>query len=86
MPTETANALSEPGDWFVFETFGADGTLAIGVARGMPDPSAVMVVRDGLTRMAARDVAVRLAEEYRSVGRLPDSPTERARRVDSEDD
>jgi hypothetical protein len=73
MPAETAYAPSEPEDWFVFETFGADGTLAIGVAQGTPDPSAVIVVRDGLTRKAARELAARLAAEYQEAGRLPDS-------------
>jgi hypothetical protein len=65
--------MTEPEDWFVFETLGADGTLAIGVARGVPDVSAVMVVRDGLTRRDASDVARRLAVERRESGRLPDS-------------
>lgn len=71
MPAKTAGAQVEPDDWFVFETLGADGTLAIGVARGTPDPSAVMVVRHGLTRTAADKLATRLAAEYRSAGRLP---------------
>ena len=68
MPTEDVNAPLEPEDWFVFETFGADGTLAIGAARGTPDPSAGMVVRDGLTRRAACDEARRLAVEHRAKG------------------
>lgn len=71
MPAKTAGARVEPDDWFVFETLGADGTLAIGVARGTPDPSAVMMVQHGLTRTAADKVAARLAAEYRSAGRLP---------------
>lgn len=68
MPTENVNVPSEPDDWFVFETFGADGTLAIGTARGTPDPSAGMVVRDGLTRRAANEVASRLATAHRAEG------------------
>ncbi|MBA3274482.1 MAG: hypothetical protein H0T72_01715 [Chloroflexia bacterium] len=86
MPAETAYAPSEPEDWFVFETFGADGTLAIGVARGTPDPSAIMVVRDGLTRMVAYEAAARLAAKYRAAGRLPDFPDERTMPVDPEHD
>lgn len=76
---------AEPDNWFVFETFGAGGTLAIGVAQGTPDPSAVMVVRDGLTRTAAYKVAARLAAEYQESGRLPDSPDEGTMPVDAED-
>jgi hypothetical protein len=33
------------GDWFVFETFAADGSLAIGMNRGEPDPRLVLVVK-----------------------------------------
>lgn len=46
-------------NWHVFETFVADGSLAIGVAQGTPDPSAVMIVREGLTRSAAYEAADR---------------------------
>ncbi len=77
---------AEPEDWFVFETFGADGSLAIGVAQGTPDPSAGMVVRDGLTRKDANEVAHRLAEEYREAGRLPDSIETRRLPADLDDD
>lgn len=76
MPTDAAGAPLEPEDWFVFETFGADGTLAIGVARGVPDPSMGMVIRDGLARKAAREFASRLAAEYRAAGRLLDAVDE----------
>lgn len=76
MPTDAASAPLELEDWFVFETFGADGTLAIGVARGVPDPSMGMVIRDGLTRKAAGEVASRLAAEYRAAGRPLDPANE----------
>ncbi len=62
----------ELANWFVFETIDADGALAIGVAQGEPNPSAVMVVRDGLTRRAAVSMADRLAAEHRTTGRLVD--------------
>lgn len=54
--------------WYVFETFVADGSLAIDVAPGTPDPSAVMIVRGGLTRSAAYEAAARLATEHRTNG------------------
>lgn len=77
MPSENVNIPSEPEDWFVFETLGADGSLAIGVAQGTPDPSAVMVVRDGLTRTAAQEFAARLAAAYWEAGRQLGSTEER---------
>jgi hypothetical protein len=58
-----------PGDWFVFETFAADGSLAVGVARGAPDPSAVLVVYEGLSEAVAADAAAGLARWHRSQGR-----------------
>jgi len=85
MPTENVTAPSEPEDWFVFETFGADGTLAIGMARGTPDPSAGIVVRDGLTRKAANEVASRLATEHRAKGMLLESVGDRGLPTDPGD-
>lgn len=54
--------------WYVFETFVADGTLAIGVAQGTPDPSTVMIVREGLTRGVAYEAAAHLAKRHRDHG------------------
>ena len=85
MPAETAYAPSEPEDWFVFETFVADGTLAIGAARGILDPSAGMVVGDGLTRKAAHDLASRLAAEHRAAGRPLDALAAQELATDSQD-
>lgn len=65
---EIDDAPPEPRDWFVFETFGADGTLATGVARGTPEPSAGMVIATGLTRRAAHEVARRRVAEHREAG------------------
>ncbi len=82
MSTENVTAPSEPEDWFVFETFGADGTIAIGAAQGTPDPSTGIVVRDGLTRKAANEVARRLATEYRAKGMPLESVGDRGLPVD----
>jgi hypothetical protein len=58
-----------PGDWFVFETFAADGSLAVGIARGKPDPSLVLVIYQGLSESVARDAARRLTGWHRGQGR-----------------
>jgi hypothetical protein len=58
-----------PGDWFVFETFAADGSLAVGVARGTPDPSLVLTVYRDLPESVARAAARGLARWHRSQGR-----------------
>lgn len=58
----------DPATWYVFETFVADSSLAIGVAQGTPDPSILMIVDQGLTRRAAHDIAARLAREHRARG------------------
>lgn len=58
-----------PGDWFVFETFAADGSLAVGVAQGDPDPTAVLIVYQGLTEPVARAAAHDLDGWHRSQGR-----------------
>jgi hypothetical protein len=57
------------GDWFVFETFAADGSLAIGVAQGIPDPSLVLVVYERLTKAVADAAAQGLARWHHGQGR-----------------
>jgi hypothetical protein len=57
------------GDWHVFETIAADGSLAIGIGHGQPNPSAVMVVYEGLTREIAGEAAAGLVRWHRSRGR-----------------
>jgi hypothetical protein len=57
-----------PATWYVFETFVADGSLAIGMAQGEPNPAMAMIVQAGLTRAAAQEVAARLAREHRARG------------------
>jgi hypothetical protein len=63
-----------PGDWFVFETFAADGSLAIGVARGSPSPEAALIVYAGLSREVAAAAAGGLARWHRRQGRAIDGP------------
>jgi hypothetical protein len=58
-----------PGDWYVFEAFSADGSLAIGVARGTPDPSLVLVIYEGLSEAAAKAAANGLTRWKHSQGR-----------------
>ncbi len=58
-----------PGDWYVFETVSADGSLAVGVAQGTPNPNFVLVVYDGLSEAVAEAAARGLAQWYRSQGR-----------------
>ena len=58
-----------PGDRFVFETFAADGLLAVGGVRGKPDPRLVLAVYEGLTEPVARAAAAGLARWYRGQGR-----------------
>lgn len=48
---------AEPGDWYVFESFAADGSLTIGVARGTPDPGLLIVIYEGLTETVAKAAA-----------------------------
>lgn len=45
------------GPWFVFETFAADGSLAIGISSTTLPPGTVMVVYDGLTKGVAEQAA-----------------------------
>ncbi len=63
-PDRIQERLTEtpPGDWFVFETFAADGSLAVGVAQGHPDPSVVLIVYQGLPEPVARAAARDLVE------------------------
>lgn len=65
----TANQAERPGRWSVFETIAADGSLAIGITAGAPDPSAVMVVYVGLAEPVAKRAAAGLAGWYRDHGR-----------------
>ena len=57
------------GDWFVFETISADGSLAIGIWQGRPDPSRVMIVYENLTERVATLAAQGLVDWYRERGR-----------------
>lgn len=57
------------GNWFVFETFAADGSLAIGIGRGKPDPTMQLVVYEGLSQEVAESAAQGLAQWYRDQGR-----------------
>jgi hypothetical protein len=56
------------GDWYVFEVLAADGTLAIGVARGAPDRSLVLVVYEGLSEAVAHEAADGLTRWKHSSG------------------
>lgn len=67
---DAADGELRPGDWVVFETFAADGTLAIGVARGEPTPGGPMVVYRGLSEALARIAAAGLAAWHRRRGRV----------------
>ncbi len=58
-----------PGDWFVFETVAADGSLAIGIVEGAPDPSLLLVVYERLSEAVAEEAAQGLARWYRGRGR-----------------
>lgn len=58
-----------PGDWFVFETVAADGSLAIGIDCGRPDPSRVLVVYEHLCEPVATAAAHGLARWYHWQGR-----------------
>jgi hypothetical protein len=58
-----------PGDWFVFETFAADGSLAVGIAHGAPDPRQIMVVYESLSKTEAEAAAQGLARWHRAQGR-----------------
>ena len=57
------------GDWCVFETISADGSLAIGIWQGRPDPSRVMIVYESLTQRLATLAAQGLVDWYRDRGR-----------------
>ena len=61
---------AEPGDWHVFEAFSADGSLTIGVARGTPDPSLVIVIYEGLTEAVAKAAASGLSRWRLGHGRV----------------
>ena len=56
------------GDWYVFETFAADGSFAIGIREGVHDPLEVMLVQDRLSRDEAIRIAKRHAADYRREG------------------
>lgn len=66
---QEGNQHLTPGDWYVFETISADGSLAIGVARGVPNPSSAMVVYERLSHPIALQAARGLADWYRNNGR-----------------
>lgn len=52
---------SQPaGPWCVFETFAADGSLAIGISATPLPPGTLMVVYEGLTRNIAEQAAAGL--------------------------
>lgn len=57
------------GDWYVFETFAADGSLAVGVVRGAPDPAAVLIVHADLPEEIAEAAARGVARWHRRQGR-----------------
>ncbi len=57
------------GDWYVFETISADGSLAIGIAEGEPNPGSVMLVYEHLSRSIAIRAAQGLVDWYRDRGR-----------------
>ncbi len=57
------------GDWYVFETISADGSLAVGVWQGEPDPSRVMIVYENLAQRVATLAAQGLVDWYRERGR-----------------
>jgi hypothetical protein len=57
------------GEWFVFETFAADGSLAVGIGRGTPDPTMQLVVYEGLSRTIAESAAEGLAQWYHDQSR-----------------
>ncbi len=57
------------GDWYVFETISADGSLAVGIWQGPPDPSRVMIVYEKLTQRSATLAAQGLVDWYRERGR-----------------
>lgn len=59
-----------PGNRFVFKTFAADGSLSVGVARGRPDPSLVLVVVRDSTESVALAAARGPARWHRSQGRI----------------
>lgn len=48
------------GPWCVFETFAADGSLAIGISATLLPPGTLMVVYEGLTRNIAEQAAAGL--------------------------
>ena len=60
-----------PGAWYVFESFAADGALAIGIAKGTPIANLVLVnvIYEGLSEGVANAAARGLAHWYRDQGR-----------------
>lgn len=56
------------GDWYVYETFAADGSFAVGILEGENDPSEVMLIADRMSHAEAIRRAKRHADEYRRDG------------------
>jgi hypothetical protein len=56
------------GDWYVYETFDADGAFAVGIREGEHDPSEEMLIADRMSRTEAIRRAKRHADEYRRDG------------------
>lgn len=56
------------GDWYVYETFAADGSFAVGIREGDHDPSEVMLIADRMSHAEAIRRARRHADEYRRDG------------------
>lgn len=63
--TERGGPDMGPGDWYVFQSFSADGSLTIGVRQGQPDSAAVWPVYEGLSEPVARAAPRGLAAWYR---------------------
>lgn len=79
-PARVRDRLARPprGDWFVFETFAANGSLAVGVTKGEPDPAAVLVVYADLPEEVAKAAARGLARWHRRQGRAIAMPSSSA--------
>ncbi len=67
--TKLPNWERYTGDWTVFETISADGSLAIGIWQGTLDPSRVMIVYENLAERVATLAAQGLVDWYRERGR-----------------
>lgn len=67
MASETNTQPNGPSEsdppWFVFKSIAADGSWSVGIARGTPDSSAVIVIAEGLSR--ARAVTIARAESIK---------------------